>query len=223
MLQSRDFTAVIDCGGSYPEEAGEEAARLLNSAGITQVDALIVTHYDEDHSGGAEQLMRRVKAERIFAPDYPCEEREVLESAAKTAQVPVTFVTEQALIEFERGFIRLMAAEPGTEGNDASLCVLANAAGYDILVTGDRGGRGELALMTRWPLPDVDLLVAGHHGAAGSTSNLLLEHVKPEKVLISAGKNNRYGHPSEETLQRIADAGAEVLRTDLLGTIILTD
>lgn len=223
VLQSRDFTAVIDCGGSYPEDAGEEAARLLHSAGITQVDALIVTHYDEDHSGGAGQLMHRVKADRIFAPDYPCEEREVLELAAKTAQVPVSFVTEQALIEFETGHIRLMAAEPGTEGNDASLCVLANAAGYDILVTGDRGGRGELALLAKWPLPDVDLLVAGHHGAADSTSKLLLEHVKPEKVLISAGKNNRYGHPSEETLQRIADTGAEVLRTDLFGTIILTD
>lgn len=223
VLQSEDFTAVIDCGGSYPDEAGEEAARLLHSAGVTQVDALVVTHYDDDHSGGVAQLLYRVEISQIFAPDYPSEGREILELAAKAAGVPVTMVTEQALVEFETGFMHLMAAEPGTEGNDASLCVLANVAEYDILVTGDRSAAGELALMSRWPIGDVDLLVAGHHGAANSTSKLLLEHVKPEKVLISAGENNRYGHPSAETLNRIADAGAEVLRTDELGTIILTD
>ena len=69
-------------------------------------------------------------------------------------------------------------------------------------------------------LPDVDLLIAGHHGSKDSTSEELLQVVKPETVIISAGKGNRYGHPHQELLDRLAQFGCTVLRTDLQGTII---
>ena len=78
-----------------------------------------------------------------------------------------------------------------------------------------------MRLLSRWELPVVDLLVAGHHGAKSSTSQTLLEHVHPETVVISVGADNSYGHPAEETLQRISDMGAEILRTDQLGTIVI--
>ena len=65
-----------------------------------------------------------------------------------------------------------------------------------------------------------DLLVAGHHGSKYSTSSLLLRHIAPQAVLISVGENS-YGHPTQETLERIDAAGADVLRTDQLGTIRL--
>ena len=68
-------------------------------------------------------------------------------------------------------------------------------------------------------LPQVDLLVAGHHGSKHSTSELLLETVSPEVVFISAGKDNPYGHPAQELLNRLEDFGCRVYRTDLHGTL----
>lgn len=223
ILNTGGFTAVIDCGGSDPDDAGEAAARVLHSAGVTRVDALVLTHYDSDHAGGVPQLLDRVAVDRILAPALETDSREAIEAAAAAAGVPFVPVEREAKLEFESGWLRVMGAEPGASGNESSLCVLAKAAEYDILVTGDRSANGELTLLSSWAIPAVDLLVAGHHGAETSTSNLLLEHTRPETVLICVGEDNSYGHPSPAALQRIEASGAEVLRTDLMGTITITD
>ena len=70
-------------------------------------------------------------------------------------------------------------------------------------------------------LPNVEVLVAGHHGSEYSTSPELLEAVRPEVICISVGAYNRYGHPSESTLNRMEEAGAEIYRTDQNGTIAI--
>ena len=70
-------------------------------------------------------------------------------------------------------------------------------------------------------LPQVELLVAGHHGSAYSTGSELLQQVQPELVLLSVGAENRYGHPAQEVLDRIEAVGASYLRTDENSTIII--
>lgn len=220
ILNTEGFTAMIDCGGSDADDAGEAAVRVLHSAGITRVDALVLTHFDADHTGGISQLLGRVTVDRIFAPAHDDDKRKLLE---KEIGVPVAAVAENTKIEFSEGYLLLMPADSAAKGNDTSLCVLAKAAEYDILITGDRTAEGELRLLNSCPIPEVDLLVAGHHGSETSTSKLLLEHTKPKKVLISVEENSAYGHPSPVILQRISDAGAEVLRTDKQGTIFITE
>jgi competence protein ComEC len=76
-------------------------------------------------------------------------------------------------------------------------------------------------LLRRRDLPDVDILVAGHHGAADASSEELLQAVKPETVLISAAKYNIYGHPAPVLLQRLREFGCTVYRTDENGTITI--
>lgn len=88
-----------------------------------------------------------------------------------------------------------------------------------MLVTGDCDMRSEQALLEQYSLPQVELLVAGHHGAAESTSQALLRWVQPETVVISVGAENHYGHPDQETLARIEAAGGAVFRTDQDGTL----
>ena len=95
---------------------------------------------------------------------------------------------------------------------------LLRAGDLSLLVTGDMDTEGEWRLLRTHNLPQVDLLVAGHHGARDSTSEPLLERLQPKAVAISVGKNS-YGHPSEETIERIVSRGAEVFRTDLQGTL----
>ena len=102
-----------------------------------------------------------------------------------------------------------------------SLCILFDTKNCDILVTGDRNGFGERSLLRNAHIPDVDILVAGHHGSKNSTSEELLNAARPETVCISVGEDNSYGHPAPELLQRLMDHGCAVYRTDQHGTITI--
>ena len=219
VLRAGEFTALIDCGGSSPKDVGEQAARLLHSAGVTRVDALILTHYDADHCGGVAHLLERIEIDSLFLPETG-EENEYA-AVAQGSEGEVFFVEDLTKIAFSGGEITLYPPVLKENNNNSGVCVLATAAEYDILVTGDLDRFGEMRLLSRYSLPDVDLLVAGHHGAEDSVSQQLLEAVKPETVVVSVGENN-YGLPAPETLDRIAHSGADILRTDELGTITIT-
>lgn len=220
LWQAGDFTAVIDCGGNSAEVAGETAARTLHSAGLTQVDAVILTHYDLDHCGGVPQLLNRVQADHLILPDTEAPLRQQLIDEAAVHGTSVSFLREEAVIAAEGTTLRLLPAKNKKSGNEGSLCVLATASEYDILITGDRSGVGELELLSQYKLPAVELLVAGHHGAGDSTSSYLLKHLTPETAVISVGEN-AHGHPAAETLSRLQQAGVRVLRTDQDGTIVI--
>jgi competence protein ComEC len=97
--------------------------------------------------------------------------------------------------------------------------VLAAVGSAGVLITGDMEEEGELRLVETEALPDVAVLVAGHHGSATSNTQSLLEAVTPDLALISVGLNNKYGHPSYDTLVRLDGIGAKIYRTDLYGTI----
>ncbi len=220
LWQAGDFTAVIDCGGSSADGSGESAARALCSAGITRVQAVILTHYDLDHCGGVSQLLNRVQVEHLILPDMAAPLRQQLTEDAASHGTSVTFLSEEAILTANETTLRILPAQNGKNGNEGSLCVLATASEYDILITGDRSSDGELELLSQYTLPSVELLVVGHHGAAGSTSSQFLKALNPETAIISVGRNAN-GHPAPETLSRLQQAGVRVLRTDQEGNIVL--
>ena len=90
-----------------------------------------------------------------------------------------------------------------------------------LLITGDMDAATEQKLLDTYNLPDIEVLVVGHHGSKYSTSNDLLDALSPETACISVG-SNRYGHPADETLRRLAEHGCAIYRTDLQGSIHLT-
>ena len=90
-----------------------------------------------------------------------------------------------------------------------------------ILITGDLDLAGERRPLREYSLPKVDVLVVGHHGSKYATSAELLDAVQPETAVISVGRNNSYGHPTQEVLDRLAEAGCTVHRTDQEGTILI--
>ena len=89
-----------------------------------------------------------------------------------------------------------------------------------MLITGDADAFVEGMLVKYYDLPDIELLLAGHHGSAGSTSERLLDALRPELAIISVGYNT-YGHPSDETLRRLEGRGISVYRTDTMGTVTI--
>lgn len=223
VFQEGGATLLYDCGGDSVTKAGETASRFLLSQGIGKVDVLVLSHYDVDHAGGVCQLMERTPIDLLYLPDIPCETdmRQEIEETAARYQTEIRYVTQNTLLSIGDTQVQIYAPVTEAKANDASLALLYSQGSYDILATGDMSSSAERMLLTENRLPNIEILVAGHHGAKTSTCNTLLEETRPETVLISAGKNNFYGHPAQSTLDRIEEFGAEVIRTDLCGNITI--
>jgi competence protein ComEC len=218
IITARDYTAVIDCGGSLSQNAGDLAADYLSSLGRTRVDNLMLTHYHQDHSNGAEELFKRLEIEALTAPLIEGEGEEIFD-LARAEGAEITLLTDEVL-NLNVGSISFVLIPPlDTVGeNEIGMSVLCSFYEFDCLVTGDMNSQTELRLLERLRLPDIELMVAGHHGSKNSSSEDLLNALKPEAAIISVGKNS-YGHPSAEVLDRLADNGVTVYRTDERGNI----
>lgn len=105
--------------------------------------------------------------------------------------------------------------------NERSVVLLLLEDKSKILLMGDAGDQAEKVMLLRDNLPNVDILKVGHHGSKYASSQEFLERVRPEIAVISVGGKNTYGHPTEETLERLRQVGAEVRRTDEGGAIVL--
>ena len=220
LLQTKDSHYVIDCGGDYEEGAADLAAQTLLSQGITQIDGLILTHYDLDHSGGTEYFLSRIPAQRLYLPRLE-DDGPVKEKLANQYADRITWLEHMQVLPLEEERLTLIAGDANGEENENGLCVLFQEENCDILITGDRDAEGEKDILTRLLVPDLEVLVVGHHGSAYATSDLLLIAGQPEVAVISVGENNRYKHPSQLVLDRLALRGCQVLRTDLNGTVII--
>ena len=219
LLQSDGKTYMVDCGGDSGDVAADAAAEVLLSQGVFQLDGLVITHYDEDHVGGAAKLLSRIPAKAVYLPQTPGWETWSADIIAHT-EGDVIWVNEDISLTWDDTQMRLFASGYTESSNESSLCVLYQKDKCDILITGDRTAAGEADLLLDG-VGELDILVAGHHGAATSTSEYLLKTTRPELVLISAGKDNRYNHPAQAVLDRLAQYGCAVLRTDVEGTIII--
>lgn len=223
IFREGDVTVVYDCGGSGEDAAGETAARYLLSQNITRVDYLVLSHYDIDHAGGVCQLMERIPVTSLYIPDIPCETdlRGKIEASAAAHGTALQYLTQNKTLLFGASSVHLYAPMDADSENDSSAALLYSVGDYDILATGDLSASGERKLLSRYGIPDLEVLVAGHHGASASTCEVLLQKAAPETVLISVGENNAYGHPAGETLARIEATGAQVYRTDQCGNITI--
>ena len=218
ILQSEGKTWLVDCGGDYDEDAADLAARTLLSQGISRLDGVILTHFDRDHSGGIGYLLSRIDADSVFVPDYEDDAgvRAMLEERMPGQVYPVS---KDLVLSFGITNITIFAPVVPDSGNESSLAVLFQSENCDILITGDRTGFGERMLLKTAGIPDLEILVAGHHGSKHSTCEELLAATTPEIVVISVGENH-YGHPAEEVLDRLEGCGCTVYRTDIHGNII---
>ncbi len=215
LLQTQGRTYLVDCGGASDERTADIVAETLLSQGIRRVDGIIITHMDRDHAGALANLLTRIDADVILISVTDGEGEVPLPQT--TAEV--VWVVEDMKLTMDNASITIFGPIFAGESNENSLCVLFTTEKCDILITGDRSAFGERALLRHTVLPDVDVLIAGHHGAKNSTCQELLQAVTPETVIISVGEGNYYGHPAPELLERLAQFGCQVYRTDENGTI----
>jgi len=219
LLQSQGKTYMVDCGGDDDERTADLAADWLLSQGIQRLDGLILTHYDRDHVGAAGNLLYRIDADMVVLPEGE-EKSDWENSIVKHHTGHVLQGNEKMQIRWGTASITIYPGWNTKSSNESSLCVLFQTEKCDILITGDRSTLGEEVLLHSEKLPQLDALIVGHHGASSSTGDALLKASNPATALISVGRDNSYGHPSQTVLDRLQRYGCSIRRTDLEGTIV---
>jgi competence protein ComEC len=210
------YTVLIDCGGNRYPGAGNIAAEYLLNHNKHKIDMIILTHTHSDHINGIKELLDNVNIKCAALPDTIA----ALETADYFTQrgIKVLAVDDNHLIDMAKCNIKIFRPIVKKSNDEETMCVMISAGEFNALVTGDAAFISEKILTEREVLPDIELLVAGHHGSSKSTGEALLDASSPEVAVISTGQNS-YGHPSAETLQRLKDRGIDIYRTDRQGMI----
>ncbi len=218
LLQADGKSYLVDCGGDSDTGAADLAAETLLSQGIYRLDGVIVTHYDRDHAGGVGYLLSRIPADMVFLPQV-VDEDAMLDTIRPYCGGAEIFVAQDTVLSWEDNSLTVFSPVLTASSNESGLIVLFGNENCDILITGDLSTLGEALLLHKTQLPELDVLVAGHHGSDSSTSEALLAATTPEYVFISVGKDNIYGHPHYEVLDRLQTYGCSVYRTDWNGDL----
>jgi len=222
-LLSGRRAALVDCGGSGSRSAGDIAADYFAAMGRTRLDLLALTHFDSDHFNGVEQLFYRMDVARVAIPAVdtdPEDARRVME-LAENEGAEVIWVDETKALTLGNADMTLFPPLGGDTSNESGLFTLCSYEDFDVLITGDADAFVEKMLVKYYPIPDIELLLVGHHGSKNSSCEEFLQATSPELAVVSAGANNPYGHPARETLDRLEKLGAEIHRTDEEGSVTL--
>ncbi|MCX7622153.1 MAG: ComEC/Rec2 family competence protein [Thermomicrobium sp.] len=232
-LVTPDGHALLYDAGNSREDAEAVILPFFRAHGIARLDYLVLSHPDQDHVGGMPAILEAIDVGTFVDPVLPSTNRAYLETlrlvrARRIAAVRAERGRTLALGAAVRATVlwpeRPFLTEPdGTiSDNDNSVVLRIEHGAVRILVPGDLEARGEVALVAREDgALRAAILVVGHHGSRTSSSEAFLEAVRPAVAIVSAGRNNPYGHPHPETLQRFRTFGAQVYRTDVDGTILV--
>ncbi|MBR2667388.1 MAG: MBL fold metallo-hydrolase [Oscillospiraceae bacterium] len=226
LLVSDGEAMLIDAGNN--DDQGY-VLTFLAQHGVDSLSCAVGTHAHEDHIGALDEVLLTVPTERLLLSPAPGDTKsyENVLSAAERAGVTVTRPGPGDTFSFGACDVTVLApiGEWGvdyTDLNDSSLVMLVNCGETNFLFTGDMERTMELTVLDSFDLQHVDVLKVGHHGSDYSTCYPFLRALMPTYAVISVGAGNPYGHPGEELLSRLRDAGAVVLRTDQLGTVTVT-
>lgn len=221
-------TVLIDAGAvSRYFDSGEKTIYpLLNYLGIDKIDYGFISHVDNDHYSGFISLIKKGIIKKVFKPAldkrYPKDIS--LEQFLKNSRIPLLYYKKGSL-KFGNAAVYILNPDKGqnvTTLNDQSGVIKIVYGNTAFLFEGDAGKTEEKIITKRYgDFLNADLLKMGHHGSRYSSSFELLNYVRPNYGLISAGAQNRFGHPSKETLQRSRQFNIRLLRTDLEGAILL--
>lgn len=215
-------------------DGGRDGKLLLEKLGRyipfwdRQIEAVIATHPDADHIGGLVDAIRTYTVQNFLETNAQSDSQtfQVLQNVIRNQNISVIEPQEGVAIKFPEGaeldvlypFGPIVAADPKNTNQYSVVAKLATGQNK-FLFTGDLPREQEAELIKNNIDVAADVLKVGHHGSKYSTSAQFLDAVKPETAIISVGKNNTYGHPNQEILDRLKADNIKILRTDESGDI----
>lgn len=222
-------TMFID-GGSLdvPDVGDNRILPFLKYKGVKGIDYWFVSHTDQDHISGLTEVLESGYPVRhlVFAAAVRENEKTVeLAGVAQEAGTKVVYMQAGDVLVAGSARLRCLyptAGEQREDINELSLVLRLEEDGSSCLFTGDISSEVEKELLASGAIEEVDFLKAAHHGSKYSNSYEFLQALQPKIVSISCGENNRYGHPGEETLERLNQVDSKILRTDQNGEIRIT-
>ena len=225
----RDRWVLVDAGPAWDGDPGAApVVRALRRSGVRRIEALVLTHPDLDHVGGAGAVLTSFAVGEILDPADPTgkEAYVALLEEAERRRIPWRRAEAGDRRSWDGVDVRVLhpSGHPlpempaDMESNDESVVLAVAFGNFDALLTGDAPTGVERAI-----LPDVsrslEVLEVGHHGSLTSTDPALLAHAHPRVALVSVGRRNRYGHPAPAVIARLSAFHADVRRTDVEGTL----
>lgn len=228
LIHSKDKTMLVDTGGvmNYSREKWQERKNkksltnyvtipVLKKLGIRKIDYLVLTHGDFDHMGEALKLIKQYRVEDIYLNqgNFNLLEKKVIKKYRHVYQI-------REKEEIVLGNINIVQINKEfSDENDSSSILLMYYKNKKILLTGDASKKSEEYILNKYNIGKIDVLKIGHHGSKTSTSDELLEELRPSLAIISCGKNNRFNHPHKETIDKLKEYRIKYLKTDISGTI----
>lgn len=229
LITAGEDSMLIDCG-----EIGKASVveNYLASQGVDQLDYVIGTHPHSDHMGCMDEIVNYYDIGELILPHLPAKDVPTTKyferflDAAEARGLNMTEAKVGRKISLGDGECEIIApcSEKYSNTNNYSVGVIIRHGENSFLLTGDAEASAEKEMLESGRLADVDVYKAGHHGSDTSSSDGFLDKISPETAVISCGTGNSYGHPSKSTLDKFAERGIEVYRTDLSGTVkIISD
>jgi len=220
----KDKVILIDAGET---EYGDRVVSDLEKLGVTRIDLLVATHPHSDHIGGMQKVLARFPVGKVLDSGIPSSSSlyEHFLETIDERNIPYSVAERGQKIDLGPSLGILVLSSPeeqsGDDINTNSIVLRITYGSVNLLYAADATTAAE-DVMERAGYPlDAQILKVGHHGSSDASSAAFLNRVNTEVAVISLGRDNEYGHPHKETLERLKTAGPLVLRTDQDGTILV--
>ena len=223
-------SALVLCGGQSMLIDGGNVAdsnlivSYLQDQSVTSLDYIVCSHAHEDHVGGLSAPLSVMDIRYVYAPvtEADSDAYTTFKAKALTQVSEIIHPKTGDTVSLGSSTVEFFAptTESADELNNSSVMCKITHGDNSFLFTGDAEHDEEQDILSQGCDVSADILKVGHHGSDSSTSYVWLREVMPEYAVISVGKDNSYGHPTDEVLSRLRDADVQVYRTDLQGDII---
>lgn len=212
LIYNRQEVILVDTGGLYNYQISDNTIILLKSLGITKIDLLLLTHGDADHLGDAINIIDKFKVKSVMLNGNVINELEMA----------IINHHQNIVEEYQSSFdLNIFREDNGEDENASSIITLLTLKDKKILLMGD-APKAEEQKLIRVHEFKVDLIKLGHHGSKTSSDPSFLKAIGVKEAIISSGRNNKFKHPSIETIETLEDLGINYYNTAEFGTIKYT-
>ncbi|MFK2827208.1 S-layer homology domain-containing protein [Bacillus sp. B190/17] len=223
LIQTPNGKTILVDGGK--RSAGEKVVAYLKKAGVTSIDVVVATHPDADHIGGLINVLQSIPVKKVLdsgkvhTTETYHEFLSLIDTKNIAFEVPKT---GQALSIDPALKVQVLNSgdRNASDNNENSIVLKLTYGGVSYLLTGDADVKVEEDMITKFDVKST-ILKAGHHGAKTSTSQAFVNAVKPAVTILSYGKDNSYGHPTDEVVSRLKAAGSKLYSTAESGDIVV--